>query len=155
MRWKLKSGDELIEVELRSVSEDSFTFSVGGEVVTLSKPTDFAFSIQSDGVRLGLETWSPQKWRAAHGSRVFSLEPLSSSAGSSAQSKEVKTQMPGRILKVLVQEGQQVEPQQTLIIMEAMKMENEIRAASSQKVAKISVKPGESVESGALLVSFE
>lgn len=155
MRWKLKSGDELIEVELRSITEDSFTFSVDGEVVTLSKPTDFPFSIESDGVRLGLETWSPQKWRAAHGSRVFSLEPLSSSVGSAAQSKEVKTQMPGRILKVLVQEGQQVEPQQTLIIMEAMKMENEIRATSSQKIAKIAVKPGESVESGALLISFE
>jgi biotin carboxyl carrier protein len=106
-------------------------------------------------LKLGLETWNSQKWRAAHGSKVFNLEPLSESSTSGSDAKEVKTQMPGRILKVLVSEGQTVDPQQTLIIMEAMKMENEIRASAQQKVSRILVKAGESVEAGALLVAFE
>ncbi len=155
MRWKLKSGDETIQVELHEISENSYTFSVNGEKVTLSEPTNFPFSIASGDIKLGLETWNAQKWRAAHGSKVFNLEPLSESSASGSDAKEVKTQMPGRILKVLVNEGQSVEPQQTLIIMEAMKMENEIRASSAQRVSKILVKAGESVEAGTLLVTFE
>jgi biotin carboxyl carrier protein len=155
MRWKLKSGDEIIQVELHEISENSYTFSVNGEKVTLSEPTNFPFSIESADLKLGLETWNSQKWRAAHGSKVFNLEPMSESSTSGSDAKEVKTQMPGRILKILVSEGQTVEPQQTLIIMEAMKMENEIRASTNQKVSRILVKAGESVEAGALLVAFE
>lgn len=155
MRWKLKIAEEVVQVELRSIRENSFTFVVDGKEVTLQDPVSFPFSIESQGTRLGLETWTSQKWRAAHGSKVFNVEPLSESAGSGSDAKEVKTQMPGRILKVLVLEGQMVEAGQTLIIMEAMKMENEIRASAAQKVSKLFVKAGDSVEAGSLMISFE
>lgn len=63
--------------------------------------------------------------------------------------------MPGKIVDVMVKEGDEVEENQPLLIMEAMKMENEMRASSAVKVKKVHVKPGDSVESGSVLISFE
>ena len=51
--------------------------------------------------------------------------------------------------------GQQVKEGETLAIIEAMKMENEMRASHDVKIKEICVKQGDSVESGALLIKFE
>ena len=63
--------------------------------------------------------------------------------------------MPGKIVKILVNEGDEVKEGQPVIIMEAMKMENEMRATRDAKVKKIHVKEGASVEGGATLVTYE
>ena len=63
--------------------------------------------------------------------------------------------MPGLIVKVLVSVGDSVEPGAPLVVMEAMKMENELRAAGAGVVAAIEVREGQNVESAALLVRFE
>ncbi len=60
--------------------------------------------------------------------------------------------MPGRIVKILAAEGQSVAQGQALLVMEAMKMQNEIRAPRSGNVQKIYTAEGASVESGAALV---
>ncbi|MEZ4870927.1 MAG: biotin/lipoyl-containing protein [Bdellovibrionales bacterium] len=63
--------------------------------------------------------------------------------------------MPGKIIKILVKVGQEVEEGDPILIMEAMKMENEMRAEKSCKVKSINVKEGQTVESGAELIVFE
>ena len=63
--------------------------------------------------------------------------------------------MPGKIIKVLVKEGDQVEKDTPILIMEAMKMENEMRAQNDCKIAKIHVGPGDTIEANALLISYE
>ena len=63
--------------------------------------------------------------------------------------------MPGKIVKILVKPGQEVKEDEPLLIMEAMKMENEMRADGDGVVRDVLVKPGDNVEAGALLVSFE
>lgn len=63
--------------------------------------------------------------------------------------------MPGKIVKVMVEKGQSVTAGQPLLIMEAMKMENEMRAPMDTTIKKVMVKDGQSVESGALLITFE
>jgi biotin carboxyl carrier protein len=63
--------------------------------------------------------------------------------------------MPGRVLKVLVAEGDAVEAGAALVVVEAMKMENELCAARSGTVRKIHVTPAQTVESGARLVEIE
>ena len=62
--------------------------------------------------------------------------------------------MPGKIVNVMVKVGDQVKANQPLLIMEAMKMENEMRAPADTKVKEIKVEKGQSVESGALLIVF-
>ena len=63
----------------------------------------------------------------------------------------VTAPMPGNILKILVSPGQQVNEGDTIIILEAMKMENEIVATKSGTVAQILVSKGATVETGAIL----
>jgi len=63
--------------------------------------------------------------------------------------------MPGLIVRVNVDVGASVEPGQGLVVMEAMKMENELRSASAGVVRAIRVAPGSVVERGMVLVELE
>lgn len=68
---------------------------------------------------------------------------------------ELKAGMPGKVIEIFVKEGDIVKPNQSLLIMEAMKMENEMRSSKEVKIKEICVKQGDSVESGAVLMKFE
>jgi biotin carboxyl carrier protein len=63
--------------------------------------------------------------------------------------------MPGRIVAVLVAAGQEVVAGQGLIVVEAMKMENEMTAPRAGKIAALPARAGETVEAGAILVTLE
>lgn len=68
---------------------------------------------------------------------------------------ELKAGMPGKIIEIFAKEGEIVKANKPLLIMEAMKMENEMRATRDVKIKEIKVKQGDSVESGAVLITFE
>ena len=63
--------------------------------------------------------------------------------------------MPGRVVRVLVKPGDEVTLRQGLVVVEAMKMENEIAAAKPGRVKVVAVEAGQSVEAGRLLVTLE
>ena len=63
--------------------------------------------------------------------------------------------MPGKIVKVMVKAGQEVKAGDPLLVMEAMKMENEMKATADAVIKSVEVGPGDSVESGTLMISFE
>lgn len=63
--------------------------------------------------------------------------------------------MPGMIVRINVSEGDVVKPGQGLVVMEAMKMENELRASTGGAVRRVFVAPGTAVEKGALLLEME
>jgi biotin carboxyl carrier protein len=63
--------------------------------------------------------------------------------------------MPGKVVRVLVKAGDEVKPRQGLIVVEAMKMENELRAAGEGRVREVFVQEGQSVEAGTALVVVE
>jgi biotin carboxyl carrier protein len=63
--------------------------------------------------------------------------------------------MPGKVVRVLVAAGDEVDARQGLVVVEAMKMENELRAGRAGRVREIAVVEGASVEAGALLVVLE
>ena len=72
----------------------------------------------------------------------------------SAGSEQVVSPMPGNILNVNVKVGDTVKKGQVLLILEAMKMENEIMAPKDGIVTAVNVQKGSTVESGALLVTI-
>jgi len=72
--------------------------------------------------------------------------------GDAARPHAVVAPMPGRIVKVLVKPGETVQPRQGLVVVEAMKMENELRAPRGGTVAEVRVAEGASVEASAVLV---
>jgi biotin carboxyl carrier protein len=63
--------------------------------------------------------------------------------------------MPGKIVRVLVKPGEAVTPRQVLVVVEAMKMENELRAARAGTVSAVFVSEGQSVEAGTALVTVD
>jgi pyruvate carboxylase subunit B len=67
----------------------------------------------------------------------------------------LKAPMPGLVVRVLVEPGQVVAAGQGLVIVEAMKMENELRAGRAGRVQGVAVRAGQAVEKGAVLVSLE
>ena len=71
-----------------------------------------------------------------------------------AGGQQIKAPMPGTILDVRVQAGQAIKKGQVLVILEAMKMENEIQAPCDGTVTSVSVKKGDSVETQALICTI-
>ena len=69
--------------------------------------------------------------------------------------QQVTAPMPGKIVKLLVKPGDRVEPRQGLVVVEAMKMENELRARAAGTVAEVRAIEGTTVEAGAILVVLE
>ena len=82
-------------------------------------------------------------------------EILGSAAGGKKKAPKVKAQMPGKIVRILIEAGGAVTKGQSLMVMEAMKMENEIKAPQDGKIAQIKVSVGQAVESGAELLNYE
>ena len=72
-----------------------------------------------------------------------------------AGGEEIRALMPGRVVEVLVREGDTVPAGTLLLILEAMKMQNEIRASVEGRVCRLAVAPGQAVEKGALMASLE
>jgi biotin carboxyl carrier protein len=75
-------------------------------------------------------------------------------SGASAAAGVVKSPMPGRVVKVLVAKGDAVQAGSGLVVLEAMKMENEVKAKSAGTVLEVHVKPGAAVEGNAKLVTL-
>ena len=65
------------------------------------------------------------------------------------------TQMPGKVVKVMKKEGDQVTKGETVLILEAMKMENEIKSGADGVVKSVNVREGEALEAGFLMVEIE
>jgi biotin carboxyl carrier protein len=79
------------------------------------------------------------------------------SGGLAAQSgkREIRSAMPGKVVRVLAEAGQEVAAGTGLLILEAMKMQNEVRAAGPGRVAAVRVSVGDTVASGQVLVTLE
>ena len=98
------------------------------------------------GQRVRLEVQTEQEARLA--------AALGASAGGSG-SGSLMAPMPGRVVKILVGVGERVEPGTPAIIVEAMKMENELHAPSAGLVRSVAVAVGDTVDAGQLLIELE
>lgn len=104
------------------------------------------YDISIDGYRFTVE---------ALDERARVIRELSGAAKKVVGSAHLKAPMPGLIVRVNVKEGEQVRSGQGLVVMEAMKMENELRATAAATVKRVVVSSGSAVEKGALLLEME
>ena len=84
---------------------------------------------------------------------TYMLEQTNPDAGSGGG--KVSALMPGRVVELLVEEGAEVEKGQGIVVVEAMKMKNEIHAEKGGKVARLFVEAGQNVEGGDPLFEIE
>ncbi len=68
---------------------------------------------------------------------------------------DIKTSMSGRVIELLLKEGRRVKEGQPVLVLEAMKMQNEIKSPRNGKITRIGPKEGQSVEAGAVLFTIE
>jgi biotin carboxyl carrier protein len=109
------------------------------------------FLINVNGTKYEVEVEEIDAKTAAAASKA--AEPVKAAAPAGAGT-EVRSPMPGNILQVNVNPGDTVKEGQQLMILEAMKMENEILAPCAGRVSSMMVAKGSSVESGALLCTI-
>ncbi|WP_295800208.1 acetyl-CoA carboxylase biotin carboxyl carrier protein subunit [Mucilaginibacter sp.] len=82
------------------------------------------------------------------------LDKLGLSSLNAAKVSEIMAPMPGMVLKVFVNEGMEIKKGDNLFVLEAMKMENIIKAPADVTVKNVKIKPGDKVEKGQVLMMF-
>jgi biotin carboxyl carrier protein len=125
---------------------ESLLLRIDGKVVDLT--------VEGSPPELGLVAGGERLYVRVESERLRAALAAKRAGGGGAGDLVVKSPMPGRVLKVLVAEGDAVERGTPLVVVEAMKMENELRATGPGKVAKVFVQAGQTVEGGAKLVQF-
>ena len=87
--------------------------------------------------------------------RARAIRELSAAAAGPSGPAPLVAPMPGLVVRVTVQVGDEVSAGQGLVVMEAMKMENELRTHAAGRVKAVRAAPGTAVEKGALLIELE
>jgi acetyl-CoA/propionyl-CoA carboxylase biotin carboxyl carrier protein len=128
--------------------------TTGGTATNDEGLVERATTIEVNGKRFDVKMWVPE---FASGPVKKSNKPTRGSGGSggSANSGEVVAPMQGTIVKVSVEVGQEVAVGDSVVVLEAMKMENQITAEKAGKVTKVNVKVGDKVGSGDILIVIE
>lgn len=158
-------GAAPIVVDVKELPSGALEVKVDDKPVDVDVvPVGAQLSVRIDGrvVDLTTEGTPPELGAIASGHRSYvRVESERQRAADAAKKgkaggseKIVKSPMPGRVVKLLVQAGSDVEAGQALLVMEAMKMENEIKAKTAGKVADVLVKVGDAVEGNAKLITF-
>jgi biotin carboxyl carrier protein len=114
------------------------------EAVVVPSAMAGGFDVYVDGYHV------PVQPRDGHGRRA-----RAAGGSSGAGPQRVTAPMPGKVVRVLVAPGDAVKARQGLVVVEAMKMENELRAARDGRVREVFVAEGQSVDAGAALVVVE
>lgn len=157
---KLKAGAIEYEVEIISRDGDTIHARVDGrEVSAMLGQLGDASAILSVGERRFRILGARRKDAilVAVGPRTFDFVPAESGARrarSGLAASEVTAPMPGKVLKVLVKDGDRVSAGQPLVVIEAMKMETALAAESDAMVKRVRVAPGDNIDHGAVLVEL-
>lgn len=110
-------------------------------------------ALDGDQVRVTLE--GRQVDVRVRDEKALLLEKFGLADDAGAAEREVHAPMPGLVLSIAVEPGQSVAAGDSLLVLEAMKMENELRAHHDAVVKAVHVAPGEAVSKNALLIEFE
>jgi biotin carboxyl carrier protein len=141
-RWQISIDDHAVDADAVEIAPSIFSILLNGksyEVRVTPTPAG-ALTLQTAHQEFVAEVIDPRAWR---GRRHGALE--------AEGRQQILAPMPGKIIRVLVQTGEKVEAGQGLLVMEAMKMQNEIRSPKSGMVERLLAKEGQSVNAGEIL----
>jgi biotin carboxyl carrier protein len=150
----LPSGQVRVEVGGRSFEVDALVPAAGA---TSMRVDGRVLDLWMEGTPpdVGVIALGRRFYARAESERTRALAAAGAGRGGSSKGDGLVTSpMPGRVLKVLVQEGDAVTPGTPLLVVEAMKMENELFADRDGTIAKVFVTPGTNVEGGAKLLEI-
>jgi biotin carboxyl carrier protein len=142
--YRIRFGDQHFDLDVRRVGASSFSILIGRR--------SFYFEVAREGDELVIASREGV-------ARVALADPLRRAAATVRAHQqgraEMRAMMPGRVVAVMVKAGDEVKAGAGVLVVEAMKMENEIKAPKTGKVLEVKVAAGQTVEKNDLLVIIE
>lgn len=138
-RFRVESQEEKT-VDVREVEPGVYSLLIGGR--------SYEARVESAGISIGSRTFpaevvDPRRWKRERNHHH-------------AEGRQnIIATMPGKVVRVLVALGDQVEAGQGIVVVEAMKMQNEMKAAKAGRVVTLTAVPGATVNAGEILAAIE
>lgn len=167
MAFIAKLGDQTFTVEIEEMDKSLYRVTVdGNEFLVDGKKTglsNYSLIVDNRSFEVDVDV-AEDEYRVLVDGRSYHIQLVDEKrmrlgglqAGIQLEGRqEVSVPMPGKVIAVLVSEGDRVEKGQGLVIVEAMKMENEVRSPIAGEVREIRVKAGDAAEAGAVLAVVE
>ena len=163
MRYSVTLGEKRFEV---TIEGDRVTVDGRGYLAELRPSEDYLRTLSLDGQTwtVPLEARLPGTWIVTSQGDRYEVEVLDErsaelralvrTATAHTGPQSLKAPMPGLVVKVLANPGEKVIQGESLIVLEAMKMQNELKAAGPATVDAVMVQPGRAVEKGEVLITF-
>lgn len=141
-RWHCVLDGNEIFVDAAQIDVDTFSLILGGESFEVRREPDGKLFIS--GMRYDTSIEDPRSWRGKR-----------RRAGPAEGPQKLTASMPGKIVRVLAHEGDKISAGQGIAVIEAMKMQNEIKSPKEGMLKKLLVHPGVNVNAGEVLAIVE
>ena len=144
--WRVLCDGQPVAADAVEVAPHTFSILVRGQSfeVRVAPSAEGKLKLQTGAQELTAEVIDPRAWS---GRRQGSAE--------AAGRQQIVAPMPGKVVRLLVKAGEQVEAGQGLFVVEAMKMKNELRSPKSGTVERVLAKEGQTVNAGEILAWVE
>jgi len=168
MAIEINTGDRTAQVELISSNGNEVVFSVDGKQypVDIVMVENGVYSLLHNGISYNvelIENGSPKNYTVNTLYKSYDIEIVDAEArylknrkqSLGDESRTISSPMPGKVVKILVKNGDQVKAGETVIVVSAMKMESEYKVQKDRVVKEILVKEGDTVNSNQPLIIVE
>jgi biotin carboxyl carrier protein len=144
--WHCKIDGQQIDVDAALTARDVLSVLVGGKAYEIKRERSLQGELHMiiGSARYAVDVQDPR-----------SLRTRRAVSGSDAGPQKLKAPMPGKIVRILVQEKEEVTAGQGIVVMEAMKMQNEMKSPKAGRVQKILAAEGSAVNAGDTLAIIE
>jgi len=163
MIYEVTMGERVRQIEVLPDNDGFLVRIDDGKPVSVDvrKPGSNVLSVLCDGLsyEVGLKrnekSWDVDIYGTTHEVQVVDPRRKALRLAAGSDQGLLKTSMPGRVVRILVKEGDAVAKGDPIIVVEAMKMENEMKAPTDGRIGKIHVAEGQAVEAGSALILVE
>jgi biotin carboxyl carrier protein len=144
--WKISLDGNTLDANAVEVAPNIFSVLLSGDShqIRIAPRADGTLTLYTGLAEYHAEVTDPRSWR---GRRQGAVE--------AEGRQQITAPMPGKVVRLLVKEGDSVEAGQGLLVVEAMKMQNEIRSPKSGKIEKLFAQEGQPVNAGEVLLWVE
>ena len=141
-RWKISLDGQPVDIDAVEIDPNTLSLLLEGQSyeVRITPSPDGVLKLQTGLQEFTAEVVDPRAWR---GRRHGALEVEGR--------QQIVAPMPGKVVRILVQAGDKVEAGQGLLVVEAMKMQNEIRSPKGGTIERLHVREGQPVNAGEVL----
>jgi len=159
MTYTLKLGNKIYKVGFEE-KEGLSLFSMDGEQKEIEflriEENIYSILVNNESITVGIFK-EGKKLQVFYEGDLYEIESVSGRDASQAegtQSLNVTAPMHSRVVKILKKQGERVEAGESVVVVEAMKMESELKASASGTIKEIRVKEGDAVEKDSILVAL-